>query len=53
MRSVGSRLMSECAVHKPVNPAPTTQTSTARSWVSAGRGGSGAGTASHHSERRW
>ena len=51
-RKAGSRRMSECAVHRPVNPAPTMQTSTARSSVSAGRGGSGAGTASHHSERR-
>ena len=53
MRRDGSASASECAVHRPVKPAPTMHTSTCRSWVRAGRGGSGAGTASHHSESRW
>ncbi len=53
MRSVGSASTSEWAVHSPVKPAPTMQTSTCRSSLRAGLGGSGAGTASHHSDSRW
>ena len=41
----GSASARACAVHRPVNPAPTMQTSTSRSSVSAGRGGSGTGDA--------
>ena len=42
-RSEGSASASEYAVQSPVNPAPTMQTSTSRSSVRAGRGGSGTG----------
>ena len=52
-RSEGSARASACAVQRPVNPAPTMQTSTCRSWVRAGRGANGSGTASHHRESRW
>ena len=42
---------SACAVHSPVNPAPTMQTSAWRSPDRAGRGGSGPAMASHQRER--
>ena len=51
MRSVGSAVISEWAVHSPVKPAPTMQTSTCRSLASAGRSGNGVGMASHQRER--
>ena len=51
-RSVGSADARERAVQSPVKPAPTMQTSTSRSSLSAGRAGNGAGMALHHKESR-